>query len=179
MKSKKSHKVKTIIHWLPPCDDDLKVYGFYCGESQTCFRFRTTPIKCMKNIILEPMTDHDLSRNFFAVYQEMGKGIAIASGAFCLSETGRLHHPTGCHNRLPPCSIQSNDTRLHLWWYCVMKTISRAMVDWLWYSPEPELLLRFAHVRSQVLMERMRTDDGSPAMTGAIFWCIWINDWRR
>jgi hypothetical protein len=112
-----------------PCDDDLKVYGFNCGESQTCFRFRTTPIKCMKNFILEPTTDHDLSRNFFAVYQEMGKGIAIAAGAFCFGETGRLHHPTGFHNMLPPCSIQSNDTRLHLGWYCVMKTISRAMVD--------------------------------------------------
>ena len=36
-------------------------------------------------------------------------------------------------------------------------------------SPEPELLLRFAHVRSQVLMERMGTDDGSSDTTGAIF----------
>jgi hypothetical protein len=65
----------------------------------------------MKNFILEPTTDHDLSCNFFAVYREMGKGIAIALGAFCLSETGRLHHPTGCHNRLPPCLIQFNDPR--------------------------------------------------------------------
>ncbi len=184
MKSKKSHKVKTIIYWLPPCDNDLKVYGFYCGESQTRFRFRTTPIKCMKVFFGKvctfwsprpTMTCPAISLPFI---RKWVRGIAIASGAFCLSETGCLHHPTGRHNRLLPHSMQSNNRRLHLWWYCVMKTISRTMVEWLRSSPEPELLLQFAHVRSQVLMERMRTDDGSPAKTGAIFWCIWI-DWRR
>ncbi len=75
------------------------------------------------------------------------RGIVVAQGAFCSSETGCLHHPTDCHNRLPLWSIQSSNTRLHLWWYCVMKPISRTMKDWM--LSLPELLLWFAYVTSQ------------------------------
>ncbi len=154
MKSKKSHKGElniSLIYALWQCFESMK--GLYCGELQICFRFRTTSIKCMEIFFVKvctfwsPQPTMTCSAISLQFTRKWIKGIAIVSGACCLSATSHIHHPTGRHNRLPSWSIQSNNTHLNLWWYCAMKTISRTMVDWKLSSPE--LLLWFAYVRSQ------------------------------